>query len=210
MVLRLIWRPVTSRWPLKYPVLDMQKELVKHSRKSWPHIIRFTRKKYKKISLKLAWSATKTSQTFENLDVASFAVILSQGFDKQNFQRINVNIFLPMGFNICFGCSKEPSHWDDSFQYPQHMSWLRNKKIKFSFHTLNESPEPVLLLSYAVNSDCNGQTFYSLIAFNINMVCFFTTWGIVSCPSKLNKTFFCLVNILDNFVCTCSFILRGR
>ena len=29
------------------------------------------------------------------------------GFDK--FQRKNVNIFLPISFNICFGCSKEPS-----------------------------------------------------------------------------------------------------
>ena len=27
-----------------------------------------------------------------------------------------------------FGCSKKPSHWDDSFEYPQHMVWLRYKK----------------------------------------------------------------------------------
>ena len=40
-----------------------------------------------------------------------------------------VNIFLPIFFNICFGCSKEPSH--GSFEYPQHMFWLRNKKIFF-------------------------------------------------------------------------------
>ena len=32
------------------------------------------------------------------------------GLDKQNFQRKNVNIFLPISFNICFGCPKEPSH----------------------------------------------------------------------------------------------------
>ena len=44
-------------------------------------------------------------------------------------QRKIVNIFLPINFNICFGCSKEPSHWDGSFEYPQHMFWLRNKKI---------------------------------------------------------------------------------
>ena len=31
-------------------------------------------------------------------------------------------------FNICFGCSKEPSHWDGSLEYPQHMFLLRNKK----------------------------------------------------------------------------------
>ena len=28
----------------------------------------------------------------------------------KNFQRKIVNIFLPINFNICFGCSKEPSH----------------------------------------------------------------------------------------------------
>ena len=27
-----------------------------------------------------------------------------------NFQRKIVNIFLPINFYICFGCSKEPSH----------------------------------------------------------------------------------------------------
>ena len=31
---------------------------------------------------------------------------------------------------MCFGCSKEPSHGDGSFEYPQHMFWLRNKKIE--------------------------------------------------------------------------------
>ena len=28
---------------------------------------------------------------------------------------------------MCFGCSKEPSHRDGSFEYPQHMFWLRKK-----------------------------------------------------------------------------------
>ena len=33
------------------------------------------------------------------------------GLDKQKtFERKIVNIFLPIIFNICFGCSKEPSH----------------------------------------------------------------------------------------------------
>ena len=44
-----------------------------------------------------------------------------------------------------FGCSKEPSHRDGSFEYPQHMFWLRNKKIIFS------SPEPK-----AHGNDING------------------------------------------------------
>ena len=32
---------------------------------------------------------------------------------------------------MCFGCSKEPSHRDGSFEYPQHMFWLGNKKNNF-------------------------------------------------------------------------------
>ena len=32
---------------------------------------------------------------------------------------------------MCFGCTKEPSHRDGSFEYPQHMFWFRNKKTGF-------------------------------------------------------------------------------
>ena len=48
----------------------------------------------------------------------------------KKFQRTIVNVFLPI-ISICFGCSKEPSHRDGSFEFPQHMFWLRNKKMKF-------------------------------------------------------------------------------
>ena len=68
------------------------------------------------------------------------------GLDKQKNQRKNVIIFLPISFNICFGCSKEPSHWDGSFEYPQHMFWLRNKKIKFPLRILNLSPADIYSL----------------------------------------------------------------
>ena len=44
---------------------------------------------------------------------------------------------------MCFVCSKEPSHRDHSFEYlhrsfeyPQHMFWLRNKK-KISYALLS-------------------------------------------------------------------------
>ena len=53
--------------------------------------------------------------------------------------RIIENIFLHVSFNICFGFSKEQPHCDGSFEYPQHMFWLRNKKIIFLKHTLNLS-----------------------------------------------------------------------
>ena len=39
----------------------------------------------------------------------------------KNFQRKIVNIFLPINFSICFGCSKEPFHLDSSFEHSQHM-----------------------------------------------------------------------------------------
>ena len=42
---------------------------------------------------------------------------------------------------MCFGCSKEPSHRDGSFEYPQHMFWLRNKKNNFQLRSLIWGPE---------------------------------------------------------------------
>ena len=38
---------------------------------------------------------------------------------------------------MCFGCPKEPSHWDGSFEYPQHMFWMRNKEISFQYTLLS-------------------------------------------------------------------------
>ena len=37
------------------------------------------------------------------------------------FERIIGIIFSSISYNICFGCSKEPSQQDGSFEYPQHM-----------------------------------------------------------------------------------------
>ena len=55
---------------------------------------------------------------------------------KNLFERTIGLIFLPINLNMCFGCSKEPSHRDGSFEYPQHMFWLRNKKNNFQLCTL--------------------------------------------------------------------------
>ena len=41
---------------------------------------------------------------------------------------------------MCFGCSKEPSHREGSFEYPQHIFWLRNKKNNFQLRTLIWGP----------------------------------------------------------------------
>ena len=37
---------------------------------------------------------------------------------------------------MCIGCSKEPPHWDGSFEYQQHMFWMRNKETNFPIRTL--------------------------------------------------------------------------
>ena len=42
---------------------------------------------------------------------------------------------------MCFGCSKEPSQWDGSFEYPQHKFWLKKKKNDFSLGTLIWGPD---------------------------------------------------------------------
>ena len=34
-------------------------------------------------------------------------------------------------YNICFGCSKEQFALEGSPEYPEHMCWFGNKKIKF-------------------------------------------------------------------------------
>ena len=41
------------------------------------------------------------------------------GTVKQIFECRIAIIFSSISINTCFGCSKEPSHWDGSFEYPQ-------------------------------------------------------------------------------------------
>ena len=61
---------------------------------------------------------------------------------KNNLRKIAI-IFLSISLNVCFGCSKEPSHRDGSFEYPQHMYWFRNKKNNFQLSTLIWGPDMV-------------------------------------------------------------------
>ena len=55
---------------------------------------------------------------------------------KAIFRREIKIIFLPISLNMCFWCSKELSHRDGSYEYPQHMFWLRYKKNNFLLRTL--------------------------------------------------------------------------
>ena len=49
--------------------------------------------------------------------------------DRQTFESKIEIIFLFICLNACFGCPKEPSH----FEHPQHVVWMRNKKFKWCF-----------------------------------------------------------------------------
>ena len=58
---------------------------------------------------------------------------------------------------LCFGCSKEPSHRDGSFEYPQQIFWMRNKENRFQIRTLILRParfaviiSPGIILSTSV------------------------------------------------------------
>ena len=52
-------------------------------------------------------------------------------------------IFLPINLNMCYGCSKEPSHRDGSFEYTQHMFWMRNKENNFPICSLIWRPDQI-------------------------------------------------------------------
>ena len=62
------------------------------------------------------------------------------GPDKDGLFTENCIYFLTHLFKRVFGCLKEPSYWDSSFEYPQHMFWLRNKKNNFQIRILIRIP----------------------------------------------------------------------
>ena len=54
----------------------------------------------------------------------------------KHFFSVNCDHFLTNQFEHIFGCSKELSHRDGSFEYPQRKFWLRNKTNNFLVRTL--------------------------------------------------------------------------
>ena len=88
---------------------------------------------------------------------------------KNNLRKIAI-IFLSISLNICFGRSKEPSHRDGSFEYPQHMFWLRNKKIIFSFALLSGGlVMPISIPEMKTPSMCSKIEHYILLTYLLIM-----------------------------------------
>ena len=71
---------------------------------------------------------------------------------KQNLLGKIAIIFLSISLNMCFECSKEGSHRDGSFEYPQHMFWLWNKKVRHSDLGACSCPTPMWI---AVWNSCH-------------------------------------------------------
>ena len=59
---------------------------------------------------------------------------------------------------MCFGRSKEPSHQDGSFDHPQHMFWLRNKKNNFQLPTLIWGPAMITFANTLNHAQGGGGT----------------------------------------------------
>ena len=77
-------------------------------------------------------------KTVSLLGDKSYYLFYGIGPDKCELLCVKImNIFLVISLNMCFGCSKEASHRDRSFEYPQHKFWLRNKKNNVQLCTLN-------------------------------------------------------------------------
>ena len=69
---------------------------------------------------------------------------------------------------MCFGCSKEPSHRDGSFEYPQYMFWLGNKKISFQLHKLFWGPERLLEMYFNQNIKSFTKTLTNIVTIIYN------------------------------------------
>ena len=62
------------------------------------------------IALRLGYVIKRGCRILKKICTQCAYLVKSQVKINKFFQRKIVNIFLPFNFNICFGCSKEPSH----------------------------------------------------------------------------------------------------
>ena len=84
-----------------------------------------------------------------------------------------INIFLSIRLNICLWCSKEPSHRDGSFEYPQPMFWLWTWEIRKLFF---------ITISY--REAC--KIFSSVFSTRVNWISFCCCGEIFECKSVKN------------------------
>ena len=69
-------------------------------------------------------SLIKLDGPFENIDwsdIPKFSLEQNKQQTWNSYISKDEQIFWAYKFKICLGCSKEWSHWDGSFEYPQHM-----------------------------------------------------------------------------------------
>ena len=82
--------------------------------------------------------------------------------------------FLFLKQNICCGYSKEPSHWDGSFEHPKHMYKLMDKKIIaiLRWKILLNWPYELYVKQTYENTffDCSGSAHRNII-YNLNKFC---------------------------------------
>ena len=58
--------------------------------------------------------------SYESLNELTHELMAKGQLNKNNLHKIAI-ILLSISRNMYFGCSKEPSDRDSSFEYPQHM-----------------------------------------------------------------------------------------
>ena len=81
---------------------------------------------------------------------------------------------------MCFWCSKETSHRDGSFEYPQYMFWLRNKKNNFQLHSL--------IGGHVYVSQMMQFLFHDVISLAVNKVCCWYLYVTVPGSFTLSQT----------------------
>ena len=114
---------------------------------------------------------------------------------------IILNNFLPICFNICFGCSKELSHRDGSFEYPQHMFWLRNMKVSFSLtdYYLDDKLEITEKVCRDTGRQKVSEYIISNIFLNISFnMCFGCSKELSHCDSSFEYPHYVLVENFRN------------
>ena len=95
------------------------------------------------------------------LDLTSASVMItvpvSQLMKKQNQGKIAI-IILYIRLNMCFGCTKEPSYRDGSFECSKHRFCLEIRKIMFSYALLSKK-KLFVAFPWEVNQYWTGRVY---------------------------------------------------